>query len=214
MSKLTEQLKNWTSDFGEEYTKRNEMSLVDAEKLEKNRIGQTKRDSFIELIDGLNISNVLEVGCNMGQRLEILSTTGDFDLYGLDPQDFAIEKAMSKYPNINFVKGTAFDIPFDDNFFDLVYTAGVLIHISPDNLPEALSEIYRVSRRFILGFEYYAPDIEMVNYRGHNKMLWKMDFKEAYLKRYPDLRVVRSRILDNINSGEKRLQDIHFILSK
>ena len=45
-------------------------------------------------------------------------------------------------------EGNASKLPFEDNSMDLVFTSGVLIHISPDDLLQACSEIHRVSRKY------------------------------------------------------------------
>ena len=60
------------------------------------------------------------------------------------------------------------------------------------DIPEALNEIYRVCRRYILAIEYYADEETAIHYRGHDDMLWKRDFKKHYLMQFPDLSIVRS----------------------
>jgi len=50
---------------------------------------------------------------------------------------------------INIIHGVADDIPFKDGYFDMVFTSGVLIHISPGNINRVLDEIYRCSREYI-----------------------------------------------------------------
>jgi hypothetical protein len=89
------------------------------------------------------------------------------------------------------LKGDVFALPFVDGYADLVFTAGVLIHIALDNLPRALAEICRVSNRYILSAEYFAETETIIHYRGHDDLLWKRNFKQHYLDQFPDLALVR-----------------------
>ncbi|MBA7689247.1 hypothetical protein ES703_97751 [subsurface metagenome] len=54
----------------------------------------------------------------------------------------------------NFAVGNIFDILYKDNYFDLILTAGVLIHINPEDLLKALKEIFRVTKKYYLMLEY------------------------------------------------------------
>ena len=98
--------------------------------------------------------------------------------------------------------GSATALPHEDSAFDVVFTSGVLIHIAPDHLPRALDEIHRCTKEYIWGVEYYAPEETEISYRGHNRLLWKMDYARRYLERFPDLELVREQRLpyrDNAN---------------
>ena len=83
-----------------------------------------------------------------------------------------------------------------------MFTCGVLIHITPADLPSVMDEIYRTTREYIRGAEYYAPEITQVRYRDHSELLWKMDFAGQYMQRFPDLELVKEQrlpYLDNAN---------------
>jgi ubiquinone/menaquinone biosynthesis C-methylase UbiE len=112
------------------------------------------------------------------------------ELWGLDPQSYALERARLQYPQMTFVEGTAFDLPFEDGYFDLVMTNAVLIHIHPSDLPAALAEIHRCTRRYIFYHEYFSETPCEIPYRGQRGLLWKMNYKEQYLKLFPDLHCV------------------------
>jgi hypothetical protein len=75
----------------------------------------------------------------------------------------------------------------------MVYTSGVLIHISPDDIEKALAEIYRCASTYIWGFEYFAETYTGVNYRGCDDLLWKANFASLYLDRFPALELVKER---------------------
>jgi hypothetical protein len=79
----------------------------------------------------------------------------------------------------------------------------VLIHIAPDDLPRALAQIHRVSRRYILCAEYFAETLTEIVYRGQNDLLWKRNFKEDYLNQFADLAVIREGYWD-VDAGFDR----------
>ncbi len=176
----TSQLKLWKSDFGRSYTDRN-----DYEKPERVT-------SWERVLEGIAPKRVLEVGCNVGWNLVYLTRVGVPELYGVEPQRYAVERARQRCPDFGVLQGTAFDLPFRDGFFDMVFTSGVMIHIGPQELPLALDEIYRCSRRWIVAIEYDHATEQEVEYRGHAGALWKRDHGKVWQARYPSLREIRT----------------------
>ena len=160
----------------------------------------------------MKINRILEVGCNVGNQLLLLKKMGYPNLWGIELQDYAVEIARKRTSGINIVKSSAFDIPFKDSYFDLVFTSGVLIHISPDDIDKALDEMYRCTNKYIWGFEYYSGGYQMVNYRGSNNLLWKTDFAKLFLDRFPDLKLVREERYPYLE--DKTLVDQVFLLKK
>ncbi|HII16634.1 TPA: methyltransferase domain-containing protein [Candidatus Woesearchaeota archaeon] len=204
----TSQMKFWKGDFGDAYTRRNSGDF-NAECMQQ--FGVT-RDSLNEgyLGDLPRSLRILEVGCNRGKQLELLRGMGFSDLWGIDINKKALEIAK-KSPTFNIVEASAFDIPYKDNFFDMVSTSDVLIHIHPDDLLKALSEIVRVTKRYILGFEYYSDTFEQRTYRGHEGKLWRGDYKSFYIKHFPFLRELKQKTLRDISNSNV---DMIFLLEK
>ena len=101
----------------------------------------------------------------------------------------------------------AFQLPLADLSIDLVFTAGVLIHIAPDDLGRATGEIVRVARKYVLCIEYFSHTAVEVSYRGQMGLLFKRDFGAFYLDRFFNLKCVdygflwqrEFRIFDNPN---------------
>lgn len=175
----TSQLNLWRSEFGRDYTDRN-----DREKPE--RVTSWKR-----VLEGIAPTRVLEVGCNVGWNLEYLRRLGAAELYGIEPQLYAVERARWRGPQFGVLQGTAFDLPFKDGWFDLSFTSGVLIHISPETVGAALDEIYRVSKKWIVAIEYDDTKETEINYRGHAGALWKRDHGALWMNRFPNLHEIR-----------------------
>lgn len=192
--KTTRQLEMWQSDFGKAYTDRNPQSGEEMDSaLGAYYAGVKKSDLFRRFLseERFPSGRVLEVGCNVGAQLEILQRVNPrLELYGIEPQTYALELARKKGSGVRYFHGTAFDIQFDSNFFDVVMTTGLLIHIHPVDLPEALAEIYRCSRRYIFLHEYFSEKPCQIQYNGHDGLLWKMDYTERYLEQFPGLAVV------------------------
>ena len=208
----TNQMNTWSGEFGKRYTDRNNITLEEMDKsyIDKFGISRTKiNEEFLSDIDK-NIK-ILEVGTNVGNQLLCLQSMGFKNLYGIELQEHAIEIAKKQTENIYIIKGDCFDIPFKDKFFDLVYTSGVLIHISPKNIEQCLKEIVRCSNKFIWGFEYFAENYQEVNYRGNDELLWKTNFSKLYTDTFSNLTLVKEvkyKYLDSENI------DVVYLLQK
>jgi pseudaminic acid biosynthesis-associated methylase len=208
----TPQMETWTGDFGREYTDRNSLTLADLDSVYQKRYGVTRRElnaRFLSVVPA--DARILEVGCNLGNQLLLLQEAGYRDLYGIEIQEYALTKARSRLSGVQLVQATAFDIPFADKYFDLVFTSGVLIHIAPDDLPKAIGEIHRCVRSFIWGIEYHSSEPAAVNYRGHQELLWKMDYAKFYLDHFDDLELTKSEHLPYLDSPNV---DCMFLLRK
>jgi pseudaminic acid biosynthesis-associated methylase len=211
----TEQTKFWESEFGKEYTDRNTFTADDWNKWYSDNFGITKDDLNKKfLADIPKDAKILEVGCNVGQQLLALQRLGFTNLYGIELQSYAVEKAKEQTKDINIIKGSGFDTPFKDNYFDLVFTNGVLIHIHPNDLPTIMKEMVRVSKKYIWGFEYYSEQPKQINYRGHDGFMWKMDYGNKFIEINPSLKTVKKEILPYKSEQHKGNADCMFLLSK
>ncbi len=208
------QEKVWLGQFGKAYTDRNMSSLNETDQFYIDNYGISRtmlNKEFLEDEIGKN-SKILEVGCNIGIQLLLLQRMNYTDLWGIELQDCAVDIGRKRANRINIVKASAFDIPFKENYFDLVFTSGLLIHISPDNIRKVLDEIYRCTNSRIWGFEYYIPDgYQMVNYRGYDNLLWKTDFSKLFLDRFSDLKLVHKKIIKYRNNDNL---DTMYLLKK
>ena len=198
----TPQKQRWTGDFGREYTDRNTLSVAQLDALYQTNFGIQRRqlnETF--LADIPRDARILEVGSNSGNQLLLLQEMGFTNLSGVEVQSYALELARARVRGAQLSQSSALDLPFEDGEFDLIFTSGVLIHISPADLPRALDEIHRCAKTWIWGMEYYAPEVAEVNYRGHDDLLWKMDYANRYLDRFADLELVREQRVPYLNSS-------------
>jgi pseudaminic acid biosynthesis-associated methylase len=191
MSELTSQMAKWSGEFGRDYTDRNTLSLAEIEALYVslygvNRTSMNARLSAISIVPyGFSKSDQMSAincsACKVWDSLAVRHRAARL----------RVEISKRRMPHLNIIEGSAFDIPFKDGFFDLVFTSGVLIHIAPSDITKALQEIHRCSRRLIWGFEYFSESYTEVVYRGNAGLLWKTNFSQLYLDTFGDLRLVK-----------------------
>ena len=193
----------WKGSFGREYTERNTVDPESVDQLWRRNYGVARSTINESFLSGVSKdARFLEVGCNSGNQLLMLRQMGWSNLSGTELQPYAMEIARSRLPEATFKLGSALALPWEDCSFDVVFTCGVLIHILPTDLPLVMNEIYRTTREYIWGTEYYAPEVTQVVYRDHSELLWKMDFARQYMQRFPDLELVKEQrlpYLDNAN---------------
>ncbi len=175
---MTEQL--WRGEFGDSYTLRN----ADA--------GRDRGRFWQALLDRHEVGNVLEAGCNVGANLRWIPAHRR-SVAGCDINDHALRLAEERLKyRVTFLKHSLLDLGAlrDMAAWDLVFTCGVLIHISPDDVGRAIDELVAASRRLVLLIEYYAETETLVRYRGQEAALWKRPFDELVRDRHPELRLV------------------------
>ena len=208
----TAQTRVWQGEFGRAYTDRNTLEMAELDALWSRNYGVSRSAINQIFLEGIPRSaSFLEVGCNVGNQLLLLQAQGYTQLTGIELQSYALAGARSRLKNVALQQGSALALPFEDEAFDVVFTSGVLIHIAPDDLPQAMSEIHRCARHYIWGAEYFSQELTAVNYRGNDDLLWKMDYARKYLTLFPDLDLVKERRLQYLENDNV---DTVFLLKK
>ncbi len=183
---MSDPVKEWRGGFGDAYITRNEAS----EEAVRQRVRYWGR--MLPAMEPDLPRSLLEVGCNVGINLRALTRMIDAEMYGLEPNDSARGRLTQDgvLPASHALSGTADSVPLEDGAVDLAFATGVLIHVHPDKLGDAIDELVRVSRRFVLISEYFADQPETKTYRGHDGLLFKRDFGAFLWDRHPDLALV------------------------
>lgn len=166
----------WTGEFGNDYSRRQQTSIE-------------VRLAVWKMLLPVNCQSVLEVGANIGANLEAIGRLSDCELYASEPNDLAREELINAgfvHPS-NITADFADKLSWPNDIADLVITSGLLIHIPPDKLLPSMREIHRCAKRWIISAEYFAPNEEMVPYRGHNNALWRRDYGSLWLDNFSDL---------------------------
>ncbi|MCX5666806.1 MAG: methyltransferase domain-containing protein [Candidatus Omnitrophica bacterium] len=206
MLTVTHQTKEWEGRFGKKYTNRNAYSLKRLDDLYRKNCG-IARSEFNRLFLGRLSRDIkiLEIGSNVGNQLLLLQKMGFKNLCGIEINRYAIEFSKKRTSGIDIIRGSAFDIPFKNGYFDLVFTSGVLIHIHPGHINDVLREIHRCAKRYIWGYEFYADKYSEKVYRGHRSLFWRANFAKLYLSLFDDLVLVKQKLTkyfkgDNIDA--------------
>lgn len=138
---------------GDEWYKRNEKNL-------KKFKSFVDVDQYIEFISNKN--KVLEIGCASGKKLEYLhKKTTNKNLYGIDPSINAIESGEKNFPYLNLSVGTADEIFYENNFFDIIIVGFCFYLIDREIIFKVISEIDRLLKQggklIITDFEVPYP---------------------------------------------------------
>ena len=149
---------SWSGQFGNEYIERNR-KLTNFQYNNTDRLEVTK--SFFADIP--RDASILELGCNVGNIIRILDSMGFYDVTGIDVNKKAIEIISKAHPYYYFINTSIEDFKIG-RFYDLVYTSGVLIHQNPATIGKIIQKMEVLSKKWIFGFEDYAPKFEKIDY--------------------------------------------------
>jgi len=163
----TEQESFWAGDFGTEYIKRNQ----GAELLASNLAFFSQA-----LRSARNPKDCIEFGANIGMNLKALKLLyPGQQQFGIEINADAAAELRNTLPTENVFHASILDFS-PQKTFDLVLIKGVLIHMSPEYLPQIYEVLYQSTGRYLLVCEYYNPSPVQIPYRGHSDRLFKRDF--------------------------------------
>lgn len=181
MSFKTEQETFWAGHFGDQYSDRN----VGADAVAANVA------LFSKILSATRqVNSVFELGCNIGLNLQALrSVLPAAEIEAVEINAKAVGTALESGAANRVLQGSLLEVK-PEKTYDLVFTKGVLIHISPDMLDVAYQQLHSLSNRYVMVCEYYNPSPVEIEYRGHQGKLFKRDFASDLLDRYSDLALV------------------------
>jgi ubiquinone/menaquinone biosynthesis C-methylase UbiE len=99
------------------------------------------RDQIEKLFEGRTDLKVLNVGAALGASSQMLQKFGDVTSLEYNKDCCIFVKEVLQ---LDFIHGTVTDLPFQDNFFDLVCAFDVIEHVPEDAL--AVTEMHRVCK--------------------------------------------------------------------
>ncbi|MEP6755635.1 MAG: methyltransferase domain-containing protein [Chthonomonadales bacterium] len=98
---------------------------------------------FVEFLKLPTHGTVLEVGSGLGLlAADVARTSSSLEVFGIERSAEQLAAAQAGPQNLFLQQGDAHYLPFDDNFFDVVYCRYVLEHLADPT--SALKEMYRV----------------------------------------------------------------------
>lgn len=107
---------------------------------------------------------ILDVGCGKGFLLfDFLKVRPDAEVYGIDISEYAIENAKKEIQG-RLKVGNAVDLPWPDDYFDLVISINTFHNLFNFQLDRALQEFERVGKdNKYLCVESYRTEQEKAN---------------------------------------------------
>lgn len=109
-------------------------------------------------------AKILDIGCGKGYLLfDFLKVLPNAEIYGLDISKYALRNSKPEISD-KLIFGDAKELPFEDNYFDLVISINTLHCLEAQDLFLALKEMERVGKsNKYLCVESYRNEIEKAN---------------------------------------------------
>ncbi|MGM0441719.1 MAG: class I SAM-dependent methyltransferase [Elusimicrobiota bacterium] len=91
----------------------------------------------------------LDVGCGEGLLLEkVLEQNSNLEIFGIDMNSEQIKRCRKRINTedyeVNLLTGDAGNLPFKDNFFDIIGAVNIFYNLPVTKMESILEEIYRV----------------------------------------------------------------------
>ena len=103
-------------------------------------------DELVKVLDSLpKGSRVLDVGCGTAHLTNWIKEQG-FDVYGLEPSTEMFNYATLNFPDLEIKQGISSNIPYPDNYFDLIVAFEVLRYLDKEENRKSFKEFYRILR--------------------------------------------------------------------
>jgi SAM-dependent methyltransferase len=109
------------------------------------RYSRPLAEQFVDLVRVAEGDRVLDVGCGPGVLTEpLVRRCGIGSVAAIDPSPTLVDAAVARFPGLDVRRGTAEDLPYDDDSFDAAL-AQLVVHFMPDPVA-GLREMARVTR--------------------------------------------------------------------
>jgi spore coat polysaccharide biosynthesis protein SpsF len=155
--------------------------------------GNGRSELWLPLMDELGPETVLEVGCGIGQNLRWITQRVEAkSVTGVDINAKALRLLDRRVPGVRGVNAPARELPLADRSVEFVFTMGVLVHQPEETLDKVMSEMVRVSSRYVFCGEYYDANPVALPYDGNESALFRRDYGGLFLDLFPfELALVR-----------------------
>jgi ubiquinone/menaquinone biosynthesis C-methylase UbiE len=137
----------------------------------------TIHSEFVSAIMSEKPKNILEIGIGRGTFIALFSLLG-IECSGIDSDNSIVDKYKAFASSLglkgNIKLGDAFNIPFNDNEFDISISQGFFEHFSDNEIHSLLDEQLRVAKKvfFSVPSKYYR-ERDFGNERLMSMNTWK-----------------------------------------
>lgn len=127
--------------------------------------------------------NMLEIGCGTGHILNRFLEFGATKAFGIDLMENRIKEGRKKYPNINFVKGNATQLPFPDKSFNTVMQFMCISSILDSEMRQQIAnEMWRVLQPngIIISYDMRPPSPVLIAFYNIAKLFILSQFRNKF----------------------------------
>lgn len=193
-------------DYHYRQIERKEKKYFNAYVLARYQIELELIDIILKRIKG-KVIRILDVGCGDGVLFFLFNQKfngNQYELYGIDPSDLALKIAENRNPKVEFSNSDAYQLPFNDNYFDLVISSDVIEHLMhPEKM---LLEIQRVGKKksfVIIGtpIKYTEEPFDKM----HQREFFPKEFKEVLSLYFSGVKIIQSHKLGYLILYKKKM---------
>lgn len=151
----------------------------------------------IIVLKGNKLLKILDIGCGDGVIFYLLNKifkNKNLKLFGIDSSELAIRVAKEKNPNAIFKISDIYNLPFEDDYFDLIISSDVIEHVSESE--KMILEIKRVGKKnsfYIIGTPIKFT--EQPSDKLHIHEFFPNELKKILSKSFYNARVIQSHRL-------------------
>lgn len=105
--------------------------------------------SLVSLAKPLKVESILDAGCGEGFTMDKLLKSGvGKKIEGIEHAKDSLSFGKKLFPSLIFRQGSIYELPYKDNFFDLIICTEVLEHL--EDPTKAIKEMLRVSKKYLI----------------------------------------------------------------
>jgi len=148
-------------------------------------------------------AKVLEVGAGQGTNLAALGAISPIEAHGLEPSAEAVAAGRREHAQLDLRRGTADQLPYEDEAFDLVWFGFCLYLVDRRLLFRCVAEADRVLRPGgLLALVDFDPDVPCRRSYSHRAGVWsyKMDYAGLFLAN-PEYRLLEKQSASHAGIG-------------
>ena len=123
-------------------------ALYDKYWSKEDRMGESSgalEDAANQIITVCGVGKTLDIGSGEGLLVEALLKR-NVDAYGIDVSEVVVSRCNQRLPG-RFTHGSVLALPFDDDSLQTVVSTDCMEHLAPEDVPRALKELWRISKR-------------------------------------------------------------------
>lgn len=164
-------------------------------------IGDATDGYITEILRKIHFDSFLELGCSCGNRLFNIAREHEYaKIVGLDISPLAIKIGReflkkSRIDNVELIKKPIERLgDFPEGSFDVVFSRATLIYISPRKIARVLSDIIRVSKKYIILMEMQGVDLSK-DPDGTGFFCPPLNWKRDYVRLLKDLGIQETHVV-------------------